>query len=130
MPRTRVRSTVHGVLGLKPSLLSQKAIFCELRPRSREKAPRRGILSQHTSAFTANQTERIPRERDSLSLFLLYGASGESLTYKVRPKVCPGMGVYVSRYRSQTTDHMHRHHKATMGLAGPSLGRELRAREL
>ena len=27
---------------------------------------------------------------------------------------------------SQTTAHMHGHHEATMGLAGPSLGRELR----
>eukprot|EP00964_Phaeocystis_antarctica_P038449 scaffold21992_cov100-Phaeocystis_antarctica.AAC.7 len=31
---------------------------------------------------------------------------------------------------SQTTAHMHRHHEATMGLAGASLGRELRALEL
>ena len=31
---------------------------------------------------------------------------------------------------SQTTAHMHGHHEATMGLAGPSLGRELRARAL
>ena len=31
---------------------------------------------------------------------------------------------------SKTTAHMHGHHKATMGLAGPSLGRELRARAL
>ena len=28
---------------------------------------------------------------------------------------------------SQTTTHMHGHHEATMGLAGVSLGRELRA---
>eukprot|EP00964_Phaeocystis_antarctica_P070397 scaffold42866_cov35-Phaeocystis_antarctica.AAC.1 len=28
---------------------------------------------------------------------------------------------------SQTTAHMHGHHEATMGLAGVSLGRELRA---
>ena len=28
------------------------------------------------------------------------------------------------------TSHMHGHHEATMGLAGPSLGRELRARAL
>ena len=31
---------------------------------------------------------------------------------------------------SQMTAHMHGHHEATMGLAGPSLGRELRARAL
>ena len=29
--------------------------------------------------------------------------------------------------RSQTTAHVHGHLEATMGLAGPSLGRELRA---
>ena len=28
---------------------------------------------------------------------------------------------------SQTTTHMHGHHEATMGLAGVSLGREIRA---
>ena len=31
---------------------------------------------------------------------------------------------------SQTTTHVHGHHKATMGLAGVSLGRELRALDL
>ena len=38
------------------------------------------------------------------------------------------MEVKLSRYHlSQTTTHMHGHHGATMGLAGVSLGRELRA---
>ena len=37
--------------------------------------------------------------------------------------------LYVSRYGfiSQTSAHMHGHHEATMGLAGASLGREIRA---
>ena len=46
---------------------------------------------------------------------------------RVRPKVSPGVGVYVTAAISQTTAHMHGHHEATMGLAGVSLGRELRA---
>ena len=40
---------------------------------------------------------------------------------------CPGWWECSLAAISQTTTHMHGHHKATMGLAGVSLGRELRA---
>ena len=40
---------------------------------------------------------------------------------------CPGWWQCGLAAISQTTTHMHRHHEATMGLAGVSLGRELRA---
>ena len=40
---------------------------------------------------------------------------------------CPGWWECSLAAISQTTTHMHGHHEATMGLAGVSLGRELRA---
>ena len=40
---------------------------------------------------------------------------------------CPGWWECSLAAISQTTAHMHGHHEATMGLAGVSLGRELRA---
>ena len=40
---------------------------------------------------------------------------------------CPGWWECSLAAISQTTAHMHWHHEATMGLAGVSLGRELRA---
>eukprot|EP00964_Phaeocystis_antarctica_P117375 scaffold81220_cov76-Phaeocystis_antarctica.AAC.1 len=40
---------------------------------------------------------------------------------------CPGWSGCSLAAISQTTTHMHGHHEATMGLAGVSLGRELRA---
>eukprot|EP00964_Phaeocystis_antarctica_P078499 scaffold48819_cov58-Phaeocystis_antarctica.AAC.2 len=40
---------------------------------------------------------------------------------------CPGWWECSLAAISQTTTHMHEHHEATMGLAGVSLGRELRA---
>ena len=40
---------------------------------------------------------------------------------------CPGWWECSLAAISQTTIHMHGHHEATMGLAGVSLGRELRA---
>eukprot|EP00964_Phaeocystis_antarctica_P080133 scaffold50024_cov62-Phaeocystis_antarctica.AAC.3 len=40
---------------------------------------------------------------------------------------CPGWQECSLAAISQTTTHMHGHHEATMGLAGVSLGRELRA---
>jgi hypothetical protein len=50
------------------------------------------------------------------------------IVYGVWIKVSWVVGVYSSLAAiSQTTTHMHGHHEATMGLAGVSLGRELRA---
>eukprot|EP00964_Phaeocystis_antarctica_P076472 scaffold47277_cov40-Phaeocystis_antarctica.AAC.2 len=40
---------------------------------------------------------------------------------------CPGWWECSLTAISQTTTHVHGHHEATMGLAGVSLGRELRA---
>jgi hypothetical protein len=40
---------------------------------------------------------------------------------------CPGWWECSLAAISQATTHMHGHHEATMGLAGMSLGRELRA---
>eukprot|EP00964_Phaeocystis_antarctica_P016721 scaffold9199_cov61-Phaeocystis_antarctica.AAC.1 len=40
---------------------------------------------------------------------------------------CPGWWECSLAAISQTSTHMHGHHEATMGLAGVSLGRELRA---
>ena len=41
--------------------------------------------------------------------------------------VLGGGSVASSRYQPNDHPHMHGHHEATMGLAGVSLGRELRA---
>ena len=47
--------------------------------------------------------------------------------YKGYGLKCPGWWECSLAAISQTTTHMHGHHEATMGLAGVSLGRELRA---
>ena len=48
-------------------------------------------------------------------------------THKGYGLKCPGWWECSLAAISQTTIHMHGHHEATMGLAGVSLGRELRA---
>jgi len=52
------------------------------------------------------------------------GISGKSKGYGLKS---PGGWECSLAAISQTTAHMHGHHEATMGLAGVSLGRELRA---
>ena len=69
-----------------------------------------------TSHITTAQSQH------PLPLFTL--SERESKGYGLK---CPGWWECSLAAISQTTTHMHGHHEATMGLAGVSLGRELRA---
>ena len=57
----------------------------------------------------------------------IFVREGELVKRKGYGLKCPGWWECSLAAISQTTAHMHGHHEATMGLAGVSLGRELRA---
>ena len=82
----------------------------------------RGVAVPLSWSWSHQPQGRGARER-------LHPRSAKSIpfTVKVNGLKCPGWWEYSLAAISQTTTHMHGHHEATMGLAGVSLGRELRA---
>ena len=70
----------------------------------------------------AKCASKVGRARFSIYLSIYLGFQHKRYGLK-----CPGWWECSLAAISQTTTHMHGHHEATMGLAGVSLGRELRA---
>ena len=78
------------------------------------------VMDVGSGSERAGETILLLRESGPRSLRIFGRIKGYGLK-------CPGWWECSLAAISQTTTHMHGHHEATMGLAGVSLGRELRA---